>query len=76
MAVEARYGNGSWLRSFARRRVGHGVGTRTSGRRLGNGWPGRLAGSFIESAATMQRPVMGYGLRHEYGIFRQSIRKG
>lgn len=43
---------------------------------LGNGGLGRLAACFMESAATMNLPLMGYGVRYSEGILKQCIENG
>ncbi|MCA9132978.1 MAG: glycogen/starch/alpha-glucan phosphorylase [Planctomycetales bacterium] len=66
-AREALHGLGVSLEEVAEQELDAG---------LGNGGLGRLAACFLDSCANLELPVVGYGIRYEYGMFHQRIENG
>ncbi|MBW8369802.1 MAG: glycogen/starch/alpha-glucan phosphorylase [Thiobacillus sp.] len=67
VARETLHGFGQTLEAVAEEETDAG---------LGNGGLGRLAACFMDSCATLNLPVMGYGIHYEYGMFHQHIENG
>ncbi len=78
--VEANLMNMGLLADVRRMLEAHGVSTTVfeeiEDAALGNGGLGRLAACFLESAATHDIPLDGYGIRYRYGLFRQHFENG
>lgn len=61
---------------LAQHGLGHSVFEQIEDDALGNGGLGRLAACFLDSAATHDIPLDGYGIRYRYGLFKQTIENG
>lgn len=67
------------LRSLSRSHIGYSfekLRDKEVDAGLGNGGLGRLAACFLDSLATLNYPAWGYGIRYDYGIFKQFIKNG
>ena len=69
-----------WLKELKEELLGLGVDIKkledVEDAAIGNGGLGRLAACFLDSAATMGLPLIGYGIKYKNGLFRQKIENG